>query len=280
MTISDYMVKAIWAALKAGEAILEIYGTGFSVEYKEDSSPLTSADKASHAIIKTELKDCGLPLLSEEGRGIPFEERKDWELFWMIDPIDGTKEFIKRNGEFTVNIALIRDGGPIAGVVYAPVPDRLYLGLEGKGSFRIEKAAYGYDKSGAAEGGLDRFLAAGDRLPDHPLPQDGGVSVVASRSHFSAETEAYVKELESRYDRVDLTSAGSSLKLCLIAEGKAQIYPRFAPTMEWDTAAGQVVVEQSGGSVERRDDGKRLACNKADLLNPWFIARRKGFGAV
>ena len=242
------LVSAI--ARDAGQAIMKIYQGRIDVEFKDDKSPLTEADRASHDLIVSGLKKHfpEMPVLSEEGRDIPYEQRKGWTRFWLVDPLDGTKEFIKRNGEFTVNIALIEGGTPVMGVVYVPAQDRTYLGIEGQGAFRQK--------------------GDGPREPIRvrsPEPS-AGLTVVMSRSHPSPELDEYLKNIPV----AEALSVGSSLKLCAVAEGKADLYPRLGPTMEWDTAAGQAVVHAAGGKVLRMD-GTPLEYNKANLLNPYFI---------
>lgn len=261
------LVAAVIAALKAGKAILEVYASDFSVEQKADRSPLTRADKRSHAIIAEELKGPlagGFPLLSEEGRDIPYEVRRKWECYWLVDPLDGTKEFIRRNGEFTVNIALIHQDRPVMGVILLPVKGVLYFAAEGRGAFKLSDTAWVTE-----EITRDLLEEKSQRLPTKT--KSGTFTAIASRSHLSDETGAYLENLEKRHGAVELVSSGSSIKFCLVAEGAADVYPRFGPTMEWDTAAGQAIVVQSGGSVLRHDTGKPLAYNKEDLLNPWFI---------
>ncbi|GGC84754.1 3'(2'),5'-bisphosphate nucleotidase CysQ [Thalassobacillus devorans] len=256
------MQKIIQAAFEAGKEIMKIYKTDFEIEFKEDESPLTMADQRSHEIIKEALQKNypDIPILSEEGKHLPYNERKRWNEFWLVDPIDGTKEFIKKNGEFTVNIALIRNGKPVMGVVYAPALDTLYAAQEGKGAFKITNA----------------WNAEAKKAIKLPLQESEAnlAKVVASRSHMSEETKAYINELKKEYGKVETISAGSSLKLCLIAEGKADYYPRYAPTMEWDTGAGQAIVELSGGTVNIAEEQKPLVYNKEVLKNPWFLARR------
>ncbi len=263
---------AVAAALEAGKAVLEVYSSDFAVEKKQDASPLTLADKRSHEIISRGLAegDAGrIPLLSEEGRSIPYAARKTWDLFWLVDPLDGTKEFVKRNGEFTVNIALIRGTVPVLGVIYVPVKDVLYFAAEGLGAFRVDDAsARRADTAALLERGLR--LPAADR-PSRPF------TVVASRSHLSKETEEYLHKLNDQHQNMIMITAGSSLKFCLIAEDLADVYPRFAPTMEWDTGAGQAIVEESGGMmVDAGQRTKRMEYNKEVLTNGWFIAARKG----
>lgn len=250
MSDKQLILLAKSAAEKAGKKILEIYETGdFSIEAKADDSPLTKADKAAHQVIVEGLKDTGLPILSEEGRDIPYEERKDWEQFWMVDPLDGTKEFIKKNGEFTVNIALIERGRAVMGVVYAPVLDKMYYTIHREAAV-MEERGFAYELK----------------------PAHGSTvhSIVASRSHKSPETEEFL----SKYPEANVVSMGSSLKFMLLAEGKAQLYPRFAPTMEWDTAAAHAVLSVLGYSVHKPEGGE-LEYNKENLLNPFFVAERE-----
>lgn len=258
--------KAIQAAIEAGKAILKVYGTDdFQVELKSDNSPLTLADRDAHNVIVEHLNKTDIPILSEEGRGIPFEERKNWNHFWLVDPLDGTKEFVKRNGEFTVNIALIEIGKPIMGVIYVPVTDVLYVGELNEGAYRVRNAS-GYKTQ-------EERLYAAQILPVER--KDTIFKVVASRSHMSPETESYIDKLRQEYDKVEIVSKGSSLKLCLVAEGEADIYPRFGPTSEWDTAAGHAIVLASGGKVVlASNETIDLKYNKENILNPYFIARR------
>ncbi|WP_078430420.1 3'(2'),5'-bisphosphate nucleotidase CysQ [Alkalihalobacterium alkalinitrilicum] len=254
-------------AIKAGNRILEIYQTvDFEVQTKQDDSPLTIADKKSNEVITKELTTLypEIPILSEEGIHLSYEERKMWEYLWLVDPLDGTKEFIKKNGEFTVNIALIEKEKPVLGVIYAPVLDTVYFSKEGVGSFKLEKVSE-YLKTGRD------LIELANRLPLNVEKEN--TKVIASRSHMSKETKEYVNVLKKKVGEVDIISIGSSLKLCKVAEGEADIYPRFAPTMEWDTAAGQAIVEHSGGKVIHTDSEESLRYNKENLFNPWFIAK-------
>jgi 3'(2'), 5'-bisphosphate nucleotidase len=257
------------AAVEAGQAVLDIYSSDFAVEKKADDSPLTLADKRSHEIIARRLTEGAagrFPLLSEEGRNIPYTERKEWGQFWLVDPLDGTKEFVKRNGEFTVNIALIRGNYPVLGVIYVPVTDVLYFASEGLGAYRIDSAA---DMRADTP-----VLRRGMRIPATSKP-GRPLTVIASRSHLSRETHEYLQDLKKEHGDMTVISAGSSLKFCLIAEGRADVYPRFAPTMEWDTGAGQAIVEEAGGTVvDAGQRTKRMEYNKQDLTNGWFIAAR------
>lgn len=262
---------ALKAAVLAGKEIKDVYKREFEVEIKDDKSPLTEADKRSHNKIVELLTESGLPLLSEEGKSIPFEERHKWKIFWLIDPLDGTKEFIKRNGEFTVNIALIVNGVPLLGVIYAPVIDTIYFGCEGTGSYKAE-ADYEYlSHIIQSEHIADRLISAGQRLPIKNTERP--FTVVASRSHMSDETAAFINELRKKHTNLEMISKGSSLKLCLVAEGAADVYPRFAPTMEWDTAAGQAIALSAGYSVINANDQSAVVYNKSELLNPWFIVQ-------
>lgn len=240
-------------AKQAGAAIMNIYGSDdFTIEYKDDKSPLTAADKAAHEVIMVGLQKHfpNIPILSEEGADIPYSMRREWQRFWLVDPLDGTKEFIKRNGEFTVNIALVEGNQPVLGVVYVPAQDKLYWGIVGEGA-KIK-----------IEGQEAKTIQV--RKPD---PEDG-LTVVMSRSHPSPELEAYLMNIKI----AEALPVGSSLKLCVVAEGKADLYPRLGPTMEWDTGAGQAVVVAAGGAV-LKVDGCLLEYNKANLLNPYFIVR-------
>ena len=236
---NELLSCAIRAALLAGKDILNIYNdpkADFAIERKADNSPLTIADKRSHARIMDELDATSIPVLSEEGRLTDYNIRKGWKTLWVVDPLDGTKEFIKRNGEFTVNIALVENGIPVLGVIYVPVSRTLYFSEDSIGAYRIE--------------GID-----------------------ARSAGLSPETEEYIRKLESEYGHVNLISCGSSLKICRVAEGSADIYPRFAPTMEWDTAAGHAIVRASGKNIYLTDERTPLHYNKENLLNPWFIVK-------
>jgi 3'(2'), 5'-bisphosphate nucleotidase len=264
-SLRPLLLTALKASLQAGRAVMGVYGTDFEVARKEDSSPLTQADRDSHRVLAQALAPAGLPLLSEEGRDIPYAERRGWGDFWLVDPLDGTQEFVKKNGEFTVNVALVRQGRPVLGVVYAPALEALYFAADGQGAFRAGDPADG-------AGDWEALVSCSRRLSLPGFPSEGGaLKVVASRSHLSKETQDLLGKWGKRY-QLELVSAGSSLKFCLVAAGEAHLYPRFAPTMEWDTAAGQALVEQAGGIVLSRESRKALAYNKPDLLNPWFTA--------
>ncbi|SFO95543.1 3'(2'),5'-bisphosphate nucleotidase CysQ [Salibacterium halotolerans] len=260
------MNTVIEAALEAGETVMEIYNKDFDVEYKEDDSPLTIADQHANQLITDVLNRAfpDIPVLSEEGQPLSYEERAAWNTFFLVDPLDGTKEFIKKNGEFTVNIARVENGRPVFGVIYAPALDLLYIGDQEKGAVKVENAA-------ALKKDTSDWYHAGVKLPLSSDFEDT-IRVIASRSHMSKETKEFIDQLKSTGEQVETVSTGSSLKLCLIAEGNAQFYPRFAPTMEWDTGAGQAIVEAAGGSVRIAGTDETLNYNKKDLHNPWFLA--------
>lgn len=248
----EYKDLLIQTAYNAGEAIMKIYNSNdFDIELKGDNSPLTKADKNAHEVIMKALSQTKLPILSEEGVSVSYERRKNWRRFWMVDPLDGTKEFIKRNGEFTVNIALIEDGKPIFGVVYAPVLDKMYYGGKGVGVYLI---------SDHKEVKLKKKINSLDI-----------VRVVASRSHLNQDTQKFI----DKFKKVEKVLMGSSLKFMLLAEGKADYYPRFAPTMEWDTAAAHAIVNAIGYEVLNSSTRQALVYNKEDLLNPHFLVSQK-----
>jgi 3'(2'), 5'-bisphosphate nucleotidase len=266
--LKELLEIAVRAGVEAGNAVCEVYNKDFDVEFKDDKSPLTLADKNANKIIESYLDKTGFPVLSEEGRDIPYEERKKWDYFWMVDPLDGTKEFVKRNGEFTVNIAFIHNGTPLLGVVVAPVLKDLYFASGQTGSVKVENISM----ADSFLTGLDELIKAGNRLP-----VDNGEDVfrvVGSKSHMTKETEDYIKELEKDHKNIEIISKGSSLKICMVAEGYADVYPRFAPTMEWDTAAGHAIVKYANGKVLNHETGSPVVYNKENLLNPWFLVSR------
>ena len=253
---------AITAALEAGKAILEIYHSGaFDIEMKGDNSPLTKADTASHNVIMSFLTKTNIPVLSEEGKSISFVERKDWRQLWIVDPIDGTKEFIKRNGEFTVNIALIENQKPLIGVIFVPVIGDLYFSSKDGGSFKVTVDLENFD--------IQSLISNGNILP--LKREDNTFTIVASSSHMSEQTEIYVQEMRDKHGEVNLISKGSSLKFCMVAEGSADCYPRFAPTMEWDTAAGQAICEHAGFEVIDMNTKENMLYNREELLNNSFL---------
>jgi len=262
----NLLSTAVSAAIRAGYKIMEVYNSDdFQVNLKSDRTPLTLADRLAHEEIKNSLTKTFIPVLSEEGRNIVYEERKGWDYFWIVDPLDGTKEFIKRNGEFTVNIALILEQYPVVGVIYVPVTGKLYYSIKDEGSFMVSPIW-----------ALPNFEASFKDLQSQsiklPLPiEREGLVVVESRSHSTPEIIQYINNLSGRYPDLELLSIGSSLKMCMIAEGKADLYPRLSLSREWDTAAGQAIVEGAGFKVITYETGERLSYNKEDLVNPWFV---------
>jgi len=249
--------EVISVAQEAGKAIMRIYDTDFGVEDKADKSPLTAADRESNAVIIARLQAAypEIPIISEENKEVPYAERAAWDWFWLIDPLDGTKEFIKRNGEFTVNIALVHQGKPVLGVIYVPAQGVTYYASEGQGAHKVE-----------ADGSARQISV---KEPDpHKLV------LIGSRSHPSPEFDAYLNEKQAQYQEVDFVAAGSSLKLCLVAEGIADVYPRLGPTMEWDTGAGHAIALEAGASVRVYGQDQDLRYNKENLLNPFFIVER------
>jgi 3'(2'), 5'-bisphosphate nucleotidase len=254
----DVSLLVLIAADAAGE-IMNVYRTPFEIEYKSDCSPLTEADMRSHGVIASSLLQNfpSIPVLSEESKQVPFEERKNWNRFWLIDPLDGTKEFVNRNDDFTVNIALIENGKPVIGVVYVPVTQICFVGISGIGAFKIEKGKKSTQLPKVYDSNFENLSL---------------VRVVASRSHLSNSTLDFVNKLKENGKNVVFVSRGSSLKLCMIAENSADVYPRFSPTMEWDTAAAQAVVESIGKKVLNYATNQPLSYNKESLENPSFIA--------
>jgi 3'(2'), 5'-bisphosphate nucleotidase len=239
------------AAIQGGKEILDVYHSdNFEVEKKGDQSPLTLADRKAHLAIMEVLEVSGIPVLSEEGKEIPYEERKNWKRLWIVDPLDGTKEFIKRNGEFTVNIALIDNGIPLLGVIYVPVKNELYSGASGMGARKVQN---------------------GESIAIPIVQKARKYRAVGSRSHMSPETQDFLENLKKEHGEVEIVSMGSSLKICLVAEGTADVYPRFAPTMEWDTAAGHAIAKAAGKSLIDVKTNEEMVYNRKDLLNNWFV---------
>jgi 3'(2'), 5'-bisphosphate nucleotidase len=255
---------------EAGDEILKVYqGNDFQVEIKSDETPLTLADKRSNKVIVNGLKELfpGVPFLSEESKKTPYQERKGWEYFWLIDPLDGTKEFIKRNGEFSINLALINNGCPIFGILYLPVLGLFYFANKGQGAYKIEM-----------DGRIIKLpLKKRDKHVEGETSKT--IRVILSKSHFTWETNDYVEKIKKHYHQIEMISVGSAMKLAYLAEGQADIYPRLAPTMEWDIAAGQIIVEETGSKVVDFYKKKPLFYNKEDLRNPWFVAFRNNIAS-
>ncbi|WP_018478833.1 3'(2'),5'-bisphosphate nucleotidase CysQ [Pontibacter roseus] len=257
ISLDDLLKTARTAALEAGASILEVYQSGDMGEsLKADASPLTRADQAAHDIITRHLLVTGFPILSEEGSHLPYAERKNWEWYWLVDPLDGTKEFLKRNGEFTVNIALMHHAIPVAGVIYVPVQETLYWGSKETGAWKEMK------------GETTQLQPLPEKATLEKLLQTPGLTVVASRTHLTAETELFIQQFKD----TQLSTMGSSLKFMLLAEGIADLYPRFAPTAEWDTAAAHAILRAVNRGIYQTNLKSELVYNKADLLNPSFIA--------
>tara|TARA_B100001250_G_scaffold413716_1_gene448773 strand:- start:464 stop:1255 length:792 start_codon:yes stop_codon:yes gene_type:complete len=261
MNFKELLRIAINASIEGGHAIMEVYASDFEVEHKEDESPLTLADKNCNEIIEKFLLKTRIPILSEEGANIPFEERKGWNYSWLVDPLDGTKEFVKRNGEFTVNIAMIHNGAPIMGVIYVPVKEDLYFAMQGLGSYKVSRSS--------VVDNLQDLISVSNKLPLNY--KRNNYIIVGSRSHMSAETEGFFQNKKREHGEVEVMAVGSSLKLCMVAEGKADAYPRYAPTMEWDTAAGHSIARMAGFSVTQYNRKEEVVYNKESLLNPWFL---------
>ena len=257
MDIQNLLKISKRAALLAGDAIMKVYQQGdFNISIKSDDSPLTEADRLAHEIIMDHLNETSLPIISEEGEQVAYNVRKNWDYYWLVDPLDGTKEFINRNGEFTVNIALIHDRNPILGVVYVPLSNDLYWAISSQGAFALNGNSNEY-----------RSLKVS-------ILSDKVTNVLCSRSHMNLETQDYIDDMINP----KVTKMGSSLKFINIADGKADIYPKFGTTMEWDTAAAQIILEEAGGKVEKLNRKReRLLYNKISLENPAFRAIGAGW---
>ena len=263
MNFYQLLKKAINASIEGGHAIMEVYASDFAVEHKDDKSPLTLADKNCNEVIENSLINTNIPVLSEEGAKITYEKRKNWEYLWLVDPLDGTKEFVKRNGEFTVNIALIHNGSPIMGVIFVPVKEELYFAMEEIGAYKI--------KTNTLISDLDNLIVEAQKLPIDYKRKN--YIIVGSRSHMSEATEIFFEEMKKEHGNVEVMAIGSSLKLCMVAEGRADAYPRYAPTMEWDTGAGHAIVKYAGFSVKQYNSSEDVVYNKENLLNPWFLVK-------
>lgn len=272
--LKTYLLPNLFnAAVRAGAAIMQVYKKkeDYGISIKSDNTPITDADRRAHETIKNYLGQTRIPILSEEGREMHYEERCNWELFWLVDPLDGTVEFIKGNNEFTVNIALMENNRTVASVVYIPYLEKIYLAWNGGGSFRKEnvvadpQAGYSYEQIFAD---LQRLPIASSRR-EHLV-------VAVSRSHKSPETQAYVDQLRERQPDLEVVEQGSSYKFCLLAEGAVDFYVRTTPTYEWDTAAGELILSEAGGETLSLPKYAPLEYNKTDLGNPWFVCRASG----
>ena len=260
--MKSFLHTAIQAAIDGGKAIMDVYETDFDVIIKDDASPLTIADQNANKVINEYLETTNVPIISEENKQLNYSERKDWTRCWMVDPLDGTKEFVKRNGEFTVNIALIKEGQPTLGVIYIPVTKMLYFTAEDASS------SYKLEIDIEKEIAVEEIIANAVQI--FPSEKRDPIKIVGSRSHLNEETKNFISNIEKEHT-VDIVSRGSSLKFCVIAEGGAHVYPRFAPTMEWDTAAGHAICKAVGVEVIDQETQKPLRYNKENLLNPYFL---------
>lgn len=260
--MNENKLKAIEASIKAGDAIMEIYKEDFDVEYKDDASPLTEADKNANAVIMSFLETTSIPIISEENKQTAYDVRKNWTSCWIVDPLDGTKEFVKKNGEFTVNIALIDQQKSVFGVIYVPAQRLLYVGdVEEKKAWKVAVSE--------ADTAIETLMNSATLL--EPSKDSNPIRVVGSRSHMNQETLDHIDDLKEKYQKpVEIVSKGSSLKFCLVAEGNADVYPRYAPTMEWDTAAGQAICKAVGLEVISLDTGEEMLYNRENLLNGYF----------
>lgn len=272
MDYTSLLKLAINASIIAGNEILKVYDTNFFVEIKADETPVTAADKAaSNSIIKN-LAASNIPVLSEEDEQFPYSKRKNWERIWIVDPLDGTKEFVKRNGEFTVNISLVENQQPVIGVIYCPVFKDLYYACKGVGSFKVDK----HDVLAilnSPQNIIDELMANAKKMPLQSLPKN--YTIIASRSHLSKELYAHIDKHKLEGKIIDTINVGSSVKMCWVAEGKAHEYPRFGTTMEWDTASGQCILEQAGGQLIDLETKLPMLYNREYLKNQNFIAIAK-----
>jgi 3'(2'), 5'-bisphosphate nucleotidase len=272
----EYLVPCAYsAALRAGAAILDVYTRGkadFEVNLKTDQTPITLADRLAHRTIKEYLGPTHIPLLSEEGRQMRFDERRDWEMFWLVDPLDGTKEFIKGNNEFTVNIALVVHNRPVVGIIYVPYYEKIYFCEKGYGSFMKR----GIAADATAELTYDEIFAGAEKLPLEK-ERTGPVRIAVSRSHKTPETAEIIAEMLTKYPDAEVVEQGSSYKFCMLAEGTIDYYPRTSNTYEWDTAAGEIILSDTGGTTKSLPDMGKFAYNKESLLNPWFECRSANF---
>lgn len=260
------LVIAILASLEAGNEIMNVYNSEFKVELKDDKSPLTEADKRGNDKINSYLIPTNIPIISEENKQTDYSERKNWSECWIVDPLDGTKEFVKRNGEFTVNIALIKNRKPSLGVIYVPVKKELYYA-------DVDMGAVFKAKLERHDTSISEVIDKTKTLT--PKTNFNKIRVVGSRSHMSEKTMSFIEKLKEENKKdIEIVSKGSSLKFCLVAEGEADIYPRFAPTMEWDTAAGQAICKAAGVEVISLETNMELLYNKESLLNPWFKVKK------
>ena len=265
MNLKKMLSYAIKASISGGKEIIKIYDSDYQISHKLDNSPLTIADKKCHEVIEEILLETNIPLLSEEGQDISYEKRKSWLNYWLIDPLDGTKEFIKKNGEFTVNVALVKNNQPIIGVIYVPAKNILYFSNKNVGSYKSTISIDEFKDLAS----IEELIRESEKLPI--IKNSSKHVIVASRSHMSKETKDFVDRRREIKENIEIVSIGSSLKICMVAEGKADVYPRLAPTMEWDVAAGHSIAKYSGFKILNYDNGTELTYNKENLLNPFFV---------
>jgi 3'(2'), 5'-bisphosphate nucleotidase len=272
-SFENLLIAAINASIIAGEKILSIYNSDiYNIKIKQDNSPITLADSEANNIIVSILEKTGLPIITEENKIISFEIRKNWEYYWLVDPLDGTKEFIKKNGEFTVNIALINKNEPLLGVIYVPVSDVLYFS-EAKGkSYKLKNAL---KINNEIKNDFDNILKNSTQLPLNKLGKK--FTIIGSRSHTHFMLEKIISQFKEKFGDIDIMTKGSSLKFCMMAEGIADYYPRYSPTMEWDTAAGHAIAAAAGCTITILDGFTPLKYNKFDLLNPGFMVKSPDF---
>lgn len=273
MDFQSLLHQAIIAAVLGGDEILEIYNTDFNVEFKEDKSPVTKADKKANEVIKATLHPFNIPIISEEEEQADYSVRKHWKQVWIVDPLDGTKEFVKRNGEFTVNIALIDDNDPVLGVIYSPVFKDIYFSAKGIGAFKINRHDFIPFIEEISKSSSEDLFRVAKKLP--LISDRKNYVIVASRSHMSSETYYHIEDIKHHHKDVEIVSTGSSIKLCWVAEGIADEYPRFGPTMEWDTAAGHAILKEAGCELLDFKTNEPMRYNREKMLNNWFIAKRK-----
>ncbi len=272
--VRTYLLPPLFnAAVRAGAAIMKVYKhfDDYDISMKDDKTPITVADREAHRVIREYLGPTRIPVLSEEGREMRFEERRNWELYWLVDPLDGTVEFIKGNNEFTVNIALMENNICMGAVIYVPYFEKMYIAWRGRGSFLKEQVP----ADSCAEYDYDGVADACRRLPLVDEPARDKFVVAVSRSHQTPETHAHIDDLRRRRADLEVVEQGSSYKFCLLAEGKVDYYVRTTQTYEWDTAAGELILAEAGGRTESLPDGRELRYNEADLHNPWFVCRSK-----
>lgn len=263
------------AAVRAGASIMQVYKNrdDYDISLKSDRTPITIADRLAHKVIREYLGPTRIPVLSEEGREMLYDERRNWELYWLVDPLDGTVEFIKGNNEFTVNIALMENNRCRGAAIYVPYFGRMYYAGRGEGAWMCE----GIAPDASADYTYGRIVAAGRRLPSQTKARDV-LRVAVSRSHRTPETDAHIEALRRRVGAVEVVEQGSSYKFCMLAEGIADYYVRTSDTCEWDTAAGELILAEAGGSTRSLADGAALRYNKEDLRNPWFVCRSRDCG--